>query len=87
MLFLKYVVLTTAVGFFMTAVLVVMFEAQRVWRLSRTMGPGQWPAPRPLLWRKAARIVIVGGLVMLPPLGLVVIPNGIEGGRAKAERP
>jgi endonuclease/exonuclease/phosphatase (EEP) superfamily protein YafD len=77
MLLLKYAVLTCTVGFFTMAMLVVVFEAERVWRLSRTMAPGEWPAPRPLLWRKAARLVVVGCLVMLPGLGLVVIPSGI----------
>ena len=75
MLLLKCVMLTAAVGFFMTAVLVVVFEAQRVWRLSQTMGPDEWPASRPLLWRKAARIVVIGCLVMLPALSMVVIPS------------
>lgn len=75
MLFLKCIVLTAAVGFFMTAVLVVVFEAERVWRLSRVMGPDEWPAPRPLLWRKAARIVVIGCLVVLPALSMVVIPS------------
>jgi hypothetical protein len=75
MLFLNCVVLTAAVGLFMTAVLVVFFEAERVWRLSRTMAPDEWPASRPLLWRKAARIVVIGCLVMLPALSLVVIPS------------
>jgi hypothetical protein len=73
MLFLKYLVLTGAAGLFMTAVLVVVFEAQRVWRLSRTMGPDEWPAPRPLRWRKAARLVVLGCLVMWPALGLAVL--------------
>jgi hypothetical protein len=75
MLFLKCVVLTAAVGFFMTAVLVVFFEAQRVCRLSRTMGADEWPASRPLLWRKAARLVFVGCLVMLPAVSMVLIPT------------
>jgi hypothetical protein len=75
MLVLKCMILTAAVGFFMTAVLVVFFEAERVWRLSRTMAADEWPAARPLLWRKAARIVVIGCLVMLPALSLVVIPS------------
>ena len=75
MLVLKCVVLTGAVGFFMTAVLVVFFAAERVWRLSRTMASDEWPAARPLLWRKAGRIVVIGSLVMLPALSLVVIPS------------
>jgi hypothetical protein len=75
MLFLKCVILTAAIGFFMTAVLVVVFEAQRVWRLSHTMGLDEWPAPRPLLWRKAGRLVAVGCLVMFPALGMIVIPS------------
>ena len=75
MLVLKYAVLMGAVGFFMTAVLVVLFEAERVWRLSRTMGADEWPAPRPLLWRKAARLVVIGGLIMLPAVSIVIIPS------------
>jgi hypothetical protein len=80
MLFLKCVILTAAIGFFMTAVLVVVFEAQRVWRLSQTMGLDEWPAPRPLLWRKAARLVTAGCVVMFPALGMIVIPSGMASG-------
>jgi hypothetical protein len=76
MLFLKCVILTASIGFFMTAVLVALFEAQRVWRLSETMALDEWPAPRPLLWRKAARLVMLGCFVMLPALAMVVIPSG-----------
>ena len=75
MLLLKCIVLTAAAGFFMTAVLVVVFDAQRVWRLSQTMDADEWPASRPLLWRKAARIVVIGCLVMLPALSMVMIPG------------
>jgi hypothetical protein len=82
MLFLKYAVLTSAVGFFMTAVLVVLFDAQRVWRLSRTMEPGEWPAPRPLLWRKAARVAAIGCLIGPPALGLAMIPACYHRSRA-----
>ena len=73
MMLLKYAVLTAAVGFFLTAVLVVLFDAQRVWRLTRTMPPGEWPAPRPLLWRKAARVAAVACLVGPPALGFATI--------------
>jgi hypothetical protein len=71
MLFLKYVLLAGAIGLFMTSVLVVLFDAQRVWHLSRSLGPGDpWPTPRPLLWGKAARLTALAGLVMLPALSL-----------------
>ena len=72
MLFFKYVVLTSAIGFFMTAVLVVLFEAERVWWLSQTAGPDEWPEPGPLHWRKAARLVAIGCLVMLPALSIAL---------------
>jgi hypothetical protein len=83
MLIVKYAVLMAAVGFFMTAVLVVKFEAERVWRLSRTMGPDEWPAPRPLLWRKAARLVIVGGIMTLPVLSLMMISSPVRRAEAR----
>jgi hypothetical protein len=82
-LIIKYAVLMAAVGFFMTAVLVVLFEAERTWRLSRAMGPGEWPAPRPLLWRKAARLVLIGGLIMLPAVSIVVIPSEVARPRTR----
>ena len=81
MLFLKYAMLTGAIGLFITAVLVVMFEAQRVWHLSRSMGPDEWPQPRPLLWRKAATLAALACLVMLPALSIAVIPSGMAGVR------
>lgn len=82
MLFLKYVLLAAGVSLFMTAVLVVLFEAQRVWHLSRSLGPDDpWPAPRPLLWGKAARLAVLAGLVMLPALSIAVIPTGTAGVR------
>ena len=82
MLLLKCAVLIAAVGFFMTAVLVAIFDAQRVWRLSRTMAPGEWPAPRPLLWRKAARVAATACLVAPPALAFAMIPACYHPNRA-----
>jgi hypothetical protein len=80
MLFLKYALLTGGIGLFMTALLVVLFEAQRVWQLSRSLGPDDpWPTPRPLLWGKAARLTALACLVMLPALGIALIPTGMVG--------
>ena len=82
MLFLKYVLLAGGIGLFMTAVLVVLFEAQRVWHLSRSLGPDDpWPAARPLLWGKAARLTALACLVMLPALSIAVVPTGMAGVR------
>jgi hypothetical protein len=79
MLLLKYAMLTGAVALFITAMLVVLFEALRVWQLSRTMGPDEWPEPRPLLWGKATRLTALACLVMLPALRIAVIPSGMAG--------
>ena len=60
----KYLVLAAGVGFFMTAVVAVMLEAQRVWTLARTVETPEWPAPQPLPWREAARLVLLGGVTI-----------------------
>jgi hypothetical protein len=86
MLFLKSLMLTCAAGLFMTMVLVAVFDAQRVVKLSRTMSPDAWPGPRPLRWRKAARLVVLGCLVMLPALTLIARTAELDAKTAPVRR-
>jgi regulator of protease activity HflC (stomatin/prohibitin superfamily) len=82
MLLLKYALFATGAILFLTGVFVVLLDAHRTWRLSRTIPPTEaWPPAGALRWRLASRLAIVAFVAILPALGIVVIPSGMAGVR------
>src|SRR5262245_36177221 len=72
MLLLKYGLLLCAVGCFLAAAVVLVAEAVASVRASRPFEPR---------WRLAGRLVALAWLVLLPGLGIVVVPSGMGGVR------
>jgi regulator of protease activity HflC (stomatin/prohibitin superfamily) len=73
MLFAKYLLLTGAIGLFVSAVAVVLFDLYRAFRLP--------DAAAPVRWRLAGRLAAIGWLSLLPALSIVVVPSGMAGVR------
>lgn len=72
MLLLKYLFMAGGIGFFAAAASMIVMDVVKAVR-----GP-QPPAWR---WRLAGRLAAIGGVAMLPALGIVVVPSGMAGVR------
>jgi regulator of protease activity HflC (stomatin/prohibitin superfamily) len=81
MLLLKYLMFAAGGVLFMTGVMVVIIDAYRTWRLSQAPSPEEWTEPEPFRWRLAARHAVLACLVLLPALGIIVVPSGMAGVR------
>lgn len=82
MLLLKYLLFAAGALLFMTGVLVVLIDAYRTWRLSQTIGPTDpWPPADAFRWRLAAGYAAIACLLLIPALGIVVVPSGSAGVR------
>jgi hypothetical protein len=66
---LKYVLLASGASLFAIAACILVFDAHRAWRLSRSVAPHDMATPPVRLrCRLAARLVVVGFLTLLPAL-------------------
>jgi regulator of protease activity HflC (stomatin/prohibitin superfamily) len=72
MLLLKYGLITAAIGCFARAAWLLLADAAASMRESRTAD---------IQWRPALRPVLVGAALLLPALGIVVVPSGTAGVR------
>jgi hypothetical protein len=69
MLLLRYVLLASGATLFAIAACVLLFDAHRAWRLSRSLAPHDMATPPiRLRCRLAARLVVFGFLTLLPAL-------------------
>ena len=73
MLFVKYLLVTGAVGSLATAAVIVILDLYRAFRVP--------DAAAPVRWRVAGRLVALAWLALLPALSLVVVPSGMAGVR------
>jgi regulator of protease activity HflC (stomatin/prohibitin superfamily) len=73
MLFVKYLLVTGAVGLFVSAAAIVILDLYSAFRV-----PG---AAAPVRWRLAGRLAVLGWLSLLPALSVVVVPSGMAGVR------
>jgi regulator of protease activity HflC (stomatin/prohibitin superfamily) len=72
MLFLKYVLITAATGFFGAAAAIVISD---VYNGARGL------QPMVVRWRPAMRLALIAWLPLLPALSIVVVPSGMAGVR------
>jgi regulator of protease activity HflC (stomatin/prohibitin superfamily) len=75
MLFLKYALMTSAVGLFAAAAAVIVFDIYKAVRSGATYEPPE------IRWRLAVRLALFAWLPLLPALGIVVVPSGMAGVR------
>ncbi len=73
MLFVKYLLVTGAVGLFATAAAIVILDLYRAFRVP--------DAAAPVRWRLAGRLAALGWLPLLTALSVVVVPSGMAGVR------
>ena len=73
MLFVKYLLVTGAIGLFVSAAAIVILDLYRAFR-----APG---AAAPVRWRLAGSLAALGWLSLLPALSVVVVPSGMAGVR------
>src|SRR2546428_13206797 len=71
MLFLRYVLFTGAIGFFLAAAGVLAMDVREAVRSSQ---------PLAARWRLAGRLALIGWIPLLVALSLVVVPSGSAGG-------
>ena len=67
MLATKYILFTTAIGFFVASAVILIAEAYKSSRV---------PEPVPIRWRRAARLALLGCVPLLIGLSFVVVPSG-----------
>src|SRR5690348_7508743 len=72
MLLLKYGLITAAIGCFARAAWLLLADAAASMRESRTAD---------IQWRPALGPVLVGAALLMPALGIVVVPSGMAGVR------
>jgi regulator of protease activity HflC (stomatin/prohibitin superfamily) len=84
MLFLKFFMMTVGFGMVAAAALLVAFDFYRAEQYQRLLarGEGEVPAPpRPMRWKKAAKLAAFAVLPILLALSIVVVPSGMAGVR------
>jgi len=72
MLFVKYVLITAATGFFSAAAAIVISD---IYKGARGL------QPMVVRWRPAMRLALIAWLPLLPALSIVVVPTGMAGVR------
>jgi regulator of protease activity HflC (stomatin/prohibitin superfamily) len=73
MLLVKYLLVTGAIGLFVSAAAIVILDLYRAFRVP--------DAAAPVRWRLAGRLAALGWLALLPALSVVVVPSGMAGVR------
>ena len=73
MLFVKYLLVTGAIGLFVSAAAIVILDLYRAFRLP--------DAAAPVRWRLAGRLAALGWLPLLTALSFVIVPSGMAGVR------
>ncbi|MGI9104309.1 MAG: SPFH domain-containing protein [Terriglobales bacterium] len=82
MLVLKYLLLTGAVGMFVTALAVVAWDLYAELKFRRAVAAGVAVAePEETRWRTAAALVVLAWAPLLIALSIVVVPSGVAGVR------
>lgn len=84
MLLLKCLMLIAAVGGFLDAALIVAYDvymADSYRRLLARGATGNLPAPKPVRWGTAKKLVLIAWLPLLLGLSIEVVPSGMAGVR------
>src|SRR5258706_14926196 len=80
MLLLKYLLLIVAVGGFVVAAAIVLFDVYLLTEYRRRLALASdqpLPIPQPIRWKAAARLAVLTLLPLLFGLSIVVVPSGM----------